>query len=779
MQPPEPGTAYAQLHQAICNLLEDLRADKKELTSKSALQQYRKMAEAWRAKYARSPKWGHRSLQRTTESNTRGIQALKDPTTGEVRTDAASKLCILKANMQQLSQAPPGGKAGVFSTDPNGPRGYPWEDPEAADTYQLVTGVDVSAPRRDLLARFQDYQLFKERLRALGNNKAPGWDAVPNELLKYMPENVLVAIHQLFITMWITGETPAAWKRSQTVLLAKDGDPTDPNNYRPIGLMLTVYKLWTSLLTEVLAEYAETQRILGDSQEGFRRGRNTQRQLANLLNALEDAKHTRRNIYLMYVDFSSAFNTVDHDKLLQLMWDMGFPWHAVQAVRSLYTGATTVIKTPFGETDDIDIERGTLQGDTLSPFLFLLFIEPLLRWLHMGGKGYKHGCLPEEDRAKYACSAPAYADDLAVVCNSVGDLARQADKIGRFLQWSGMKVNPKKCGATGMLYGSAATGHLDGPLHRNTIQALQRQLAQIRLAGDTVPFYHPHNEPYKYLGVWLTPSLNWQHQMTNMVETVVDKTEAILRCPASPKQKLQLIHTLLKPYIRYSLSTGAYTASDIARLDSLLAQAARFAMRLPGSAPTAMVLEDRDRGGLGVGSLLTAYITELTAQLTDSMNDGGRLGAVTKPLLHLQVTGVGNMQDAALTDHLRHSRLLRTVSLLHGQGGRMTHCHPDGSIESYELRGSQLTELIGHLQHDPAQLGVGRQIPSSCFLPLLEVGVTSVTQLLEASGTHIIAATELQHHLQRQGIAAKVTSKHKRALNILTACGATPNKRQK
>ena len=108
-------------------------------------------------------------------------------------------------------------------------------------------------------------------------------------------------------------------------MLYKKGDPTDPANYRPIGLALTVYKLWTALVTEVLADFAEAHGVLCDSQEGFRRRRSTQRQLGNLLNALEDAHHTRRDVYLLYIDFSNAFDTLDHDKLLQLMWDQGFP----------------------------------------------------------------------------------------------------------------------------------------------------------------------------------------------------------------------------------------------------------------------------------------------------------------------------------------------------------------------------------------------------------------------------------------------------------------------
>jgi hypothetical protein len=79
------------------------------------------------------------------------------------------------------------------------------------------------------------------------------------------------------------------------------------------------------------------------------------------------------------VEFSAAFNMSDHDLMLQIMYDLGFPADAIEVVKDLYVGATTQYKTPYGPTPPVQIDRGTMQGDTLSPFLFLLYIEPLLR----------------------------------------------------------------------------------------------------------------------------------------------------------------------------------------------------------------------------------------------------------------------------------------------------------------------------------------------------------------------------------------------------------------
>ena len=73
-----------------------------------------------------------------------------------------------------------------------------------------------------------------------------------------------------------------------------------------------------------------------------------------------------------------------------IMYDLGFLTDAIEAVKHLYTQASTQIRLPSGgSTDPIPVERGTIQGDTLSTFLFLLYLEPLLRWLHVG-IGYNH-----------------------------------------------------------------------------------------------------------------------------------------------------------------------------------------------------------------------------------------------------------------------------------------------------------------------------------------------------------------------------------------------------
>ena len=84
--------------------------------------------------------------------------------------------------------------------------------------------------------------------------------------------------------------------------------------------------------------------MLSDMQEGFRKGFNTLRQARNLINALEDAATYGNNIYTVYVYFASAFNMVDQDKLLQIMYDLGVSEHIIDIIKHIYTDNTTRIK---------------------------------------------------------------------------------------------------------------------------------------------------------------------------------------------------------------------------------------------------------------------------------------------------------------------------------------------------------------------------------------------------------------------------------------------------
>ena len=94
------------------------------------------------------------------------------------------------------------------------------------------------------------------------------------------------------------------------------------------------------------------------------------------------------------------------------MKDLGYLEDAIKLVGNIYSHSNTIFTGEhFGQTQKIPIQRGTIQGDTLSPYLFIIFLEPLLRWLQSGKHGYTLGT------SKVTINLAAYADDLAIITN--------------------------------------------------------------------------------------------------------------------------------------------------------------------------------------------------------------------------------------------------------------------------------------------------------------------------------------------------------------------------
>ena len=138
------------------------------------------------------------------------------------------------------------------------------------------------------------------------------------------------------------------------------------------------------------------------------------------------------------------------------------------AVRDLYAGACTFVRTPAGITAPVCIGRGVLQGDALSPILFDCFMGPLARCLQAGGRGYTDGCLEATKatpKMQMKCLTPcsSYADDSSLFCNTIADLCLQAEKINKHASWGALKIPPINCAVMGMPHADIASGAVKFP----------------------------------------------------------------------------------------------------------------------------------------------------------------------------------------------------------------------------------------------------------------------------------------------------------------------------
>ena len=115
-------------------------------------------------------------------------------------------------------------------------------------------------------------------------------------------------------------------------------------------------------------------------QDGFRKGRATRDQIANILWSIEKAREfKKKTIYFCFIDYTKAFDHVDHNKLWKILKEMRIPDHLTCLLRNLYAGQEATVRTGHGTTDWLQIRKGIHQGFILSPCLFNLYAEYIMR----------------------------------------------------------------------------------------------------------------------------------------------------------------------------------------------------------------------------------------------------------------------------------------------------------------------------------------------------------------------------------------------------------------
>ena len=120
-------------------------------------------------------------------------------------------------------------------------------------------------------------------------------------------------------------------------------------------------------------------RELPDVQAGFRKGRGIRDQIANIHWIIEKVREFQKNIYFCFIYYSKAFDCVDHNKLWKILKEMQIPVHLICLLRNLYAGQEATVKTRHGTTDWFQIKKGVCQGCILSPCLFNLYAEYIIR----------------------------------------------------------------------------------------------------------------------------------------------------------------------------------------------------------------------------------------------------------------------------------------------------------------------------------------------------------------------------------------------------------------
>ena len=184
-------------------------------------------------------------------------------------------------------------------------------------------------------------------------------------------------LHSICQQVWTTQQWLQDWERSVLIPIPSKDSVKESSNYCPIALISHASKVMLKILQGRLQQYVNCE--LPDVQARFRIGRGTRNQIVNIYWIIEKPREFQKNICFCFIDYTKAFDCVDHHKLWKILQDMGIPDHLTCLLRNLYADQEATVRTGHGTTNWLQIGKGVHQGCIWSPYLFNLYAEYIMR----------------------------------------------------------------------------------------------------------------------------------------------------------------------------------------------------------------------------------------------------------------------------------------------------------------------------------------------------------------------------------------------------------------
>ena len=229
-------------------------------------------------------------------------------------------------------------------------------------------------------------------------------------------------------------ELPPDFVNNIFIPLPKSSKAVRCEDHRNISLISHTAKMVLNLIKNRIAPIIEQQR--SDSQYGFRTGRGTRDAICQLRIMMERCLEMQKTLYICFIDYTKAFDRVKHDMLFEILSKAGVPDKEINIIKSLYLQQKATVRYENETSEEITIKRGVRQGCILSPCLFNIYTEYLIREALEDGEGINiNGQNITNIR---------YADDTIILAESEQQLQHMIDKLDATCEQYGMAMNAKK-----------------------------------------------------------------------------------------------------------------------------------------------------------------------------------------------------------------------------------------------------------------------------------------------------------------------------------------------
>jgi hypothetical protein len=375
-------------------------------------------------------------------------------------------------------------------------------------------------------------------IKRLKNWKAPGSDGIPAELIKYGGIELHKTIYELCKRIWNEEKLPEEWNKAIVIPLYKKGDKMSCNNYRGISLLNTAYKVFSKVLLGRLEPLAEE--CIGSYQCGFRKGKSTIDQLATIEQLMEKKYEYRQKIWQVFVDFKKAYDSIHRDSLYNIMYEFGFPKKLISLTKMCMNGTRYQVRVDCTVSEEFEVMTGLKQGDALSPILFNIALEKVIRSVQSNKLGINIG--------KTTLDVLGFADDLNLVGENKEMIVRNTKTLIHEAKKIGLEINEEK---TKVMETLAGRGGED-------------------LTVDNYVFEKAQS--FKYLGVTITGNNDWSAEITSRLLKAERAFFALIKYFKSKLfsrgTKVRLYMSIVRPTLTYGCEVWPMTVQIEQKLRS-------------------------------------------------------------------------------------------------------------------------------------------------------------------------------------------------------------------
>ena len=293
-----------------------------------------------------------------------------------------------------------------------------------SELYSDNTGYNYELPIDGSKEDTPTLDEVKSAISQLKNNKSPGGDEIPSELLKLGGEETASVMLQVCRKIWNEEYWPADYVKSIFVVIPKKGDIDQCSNNRTIALISHASKIMLKIIANRMKAKLDSE--ISIEQAGFRPGRGTRDQIFNLKMLIEKYREFNRPLYMTFIDYRKAFDSVNHNRLWKIMYDMGFSTHLIRLIKNLYETQKACVRTTHGCSESFTVTKGVRQGCILSPALFNIYTELIMR---KALNDFNGNVKVVRQNGTTNISNLRYADDVVLLAESLEELQTLLDKV--------------------------------------------------------------------------------------------------------------------------------------------------------------------------------------------------------------------------------------------------------------------------------------------------------------------------------------------------------------